>query len=136
MYVPLAAVVRSVNSCAVTVQQLSAELVAERVPHDRVHAYQPRRKMADREELHELHVDQRGTGAQRQRISVAAHIGGGAVAPIEPGQAAGSDHDGLGLERDDRRSGYEVPSRRGFAIATNDIDDDQVADPADSVASG
>src|SRR6202011_4605165 len=39
------------------IEQLAAELVAERIPHDRVHADQPRREMADGEELHELHVD-------------------------------------------------------------------------------
>src|SRR5258707_873311 len=44
---------------AFAVEEPPAELVAEGVPHDGVHADQPRRKMADREELHELHVDER-----------------------------------------------------------------------------
>ena len=41
----------------VAVEQLAAELVAKRVPHDRIHADQPRRQMTDGEKLHKFHVD-------------------------------------------------------------------------------
>src|SRR6202011_6183354 len=73
----------------VAVEQTSAELVAERVPHDRVHADQPRREMADRGALHELHVDERRAGAQRERVAVAAQMGGGAVGAIKAREPAG-----------------------------------------------
>src|SRR5256885_13720121 len=69
------------------VQQPAAELVAERIPHDRIHADEARREMPDRKELHELHVDELRPGAQREYISVAAHVGRGAVARVEAGGA-------------------------------------------------
>jgi len=57
------------------VEQPSAELVTERIPHDRVHPDQTRREMADRKELHEFHVDQWRTRAETNCIAVAAHVG-------------------------------------------------------------
>ena len=94
----------------VLVEQPAAELVAERVPHDRVHADQPRRQMPDREELHELHVDQRRAGAKAERIAVAAHVGGGAVAAVEPRQPAGGDDGRLGGDHH-RRAAADMPGR-------------------------
>src|ERR1700687_1573182 len=73
------------------IQQSAAELVAKRIPHDRIHADEARREMADRKELYELHIDELGAGAQRQRIAVTTHIGGAAVAAIKPRQSAGCD---------------------------------------------
>ena len=118
---------------AAIVEQPAAQLVAERVPHDRVHADQPRRQVADREELHELHVDQRRAGAQRQRVAVAAHVRRRAVAAIEPRQAAGGDDGGLGVD-DDRLAGAEM-QRHGaddVAAVAQQIDDAQVAGAADA----
>ena len=114
------------------VEQPAAELVAERIPHDRVHADQPRRQMPDRKELHEFHVDQRGAGAQRQRIAVAAHIGRGAVAPVKPRQAAGRQHGRLGGDHD-RRAGAEMvgDGAGDFAVADDEIDDAEIAGFAD-----
>ena len=98
------------------VEQPSAELVAERVPHDRVHADQARREMPDRKELHELHVDEVGPGGKRQRIAVAAHIRRGAVAPENPGKPAGGDDHRLGGDRHcGCRSRCRAPPRRSAA---------------------
>ena len=95
------------------VKQPAAKLVAERIPHDRVHADEPRRQMPDRKELDEFHVDQRRAGAQRQRIAVAAHIGGGAVAAVKPCQPAGRQHGRLGRNRRPaRRCRDDSPPRR------------------------
>ena len=58
--------------------------------------------MPDREELHELHVDERRARAQRERIAVAAHVGRGAVAAIKPRQPAGRHDGGLGRDGDGR----------------------------------
>src|SRR5260370_7686473 len=66
------------------IEQSAAQLVAKRIPHDRVHADKPWRKVANGKELHELHVDEFGAGAQRQRIAVTAHVGRRAVAAIKP----------------------------------------------------
>src|SRR6185437_16065304 len=113
------------------IQQPSAELVAERIPHDRVHADQPRRKMADRKELHELHVDQLGPRAERERVAVAAHVERGAVARVEARQAAGGD------DRRFRGDRYRFPGRdvdgpcadAPFALQ-GEIGDEQVAGAA------
>ncbi len=92
----------------------------------------PRRQVPDREELHEFHVDQRGAGAQRQRIAVAAHIGRGAVAAVKPRQAAGRQHRGLGGDHH-RRAGAEMigDGAGDFAVADHEIDDAQIAGFAD-----
>ena len=66
------------------VEEPATELVAKRIPHDRVHADQSGRQMADRKKLDELHVHERRAGAQCQRITVAAHIGRRAVSPVKP----------------------------------------------------
>src|SRR5438067_9027044 len=81
------------------VEQLPPELVAERIPHDRIHADEPRREMADGKELHELHVDELRPGAERERVAVATHVERRAVPRIEAGQAAGSDNRRLRGER-------------------------------------
>ena len=114
------------------VEQNAAELVAERIPHDRIEADEPRRQMPDREELHEFHVDQLRAGAQRQRIAVAAHIQRGAVAPIEPRQPAGRDHHGLGRDGDGL-AGLHVNGggAAGDAVFERDVDDEEIADTAD-----
>src|SRR5437016_993382 len=59
---------------AAIVEQLPAELVTERVPHDWIHADQPWRQMANGKELDKFHIHQRGSGAQSQCIAVAAHV--------------------------------------------------------------
>src|SRR5437588_2009041 len=93
------------------IDQLSTELVAERIPHDGIHADKPRREMPDREVLHEFHVDQLRSGAERERVAVAAHVERGAVARIEAGEAAGGDD--RRLRRDGNRSpGSDMPSLR------------------------
>ena len=45
------------------IEQLAPQLVAERVPHDRIHSDEPWRKMADGKKLHELHIDEFGASA-------------------------------------------------------------------------
>ena len=114
------------------VQQPAAELVAERVPHDRIHADQPRREMADRKELHELHVDQLGAGAQRERVAVAAHVDRGAVARVEARQAAGGD------DRRLRRDRHQIAccdvnrmSAHADASLKSEVGDQELADAAD-----
>ena len=52
----------------IAVQQPPPQLVAERVPHDRVHADKARGQMPDGKKLYEFHIDQRGAGIQRQRV--------------------------------------------------------------------
>ena len=99
----------------VPVEQPPAELVAERVPHDRVHPHQARREVADREELREFHVDQLGAGVEREREGIAAHIGRRAVAPEQTGEPARGE---------DNRPG-RYPDRR----AVLKIDPDRARDP-------
>ena len=118
----------------IAVQQPPAQLVTERIPHDRVHADEARGQVADGEELHEFHVDQRGPGVQRQRIGFAAHIDRGAVAPVQPGQPArrqdhraGGDGDRLSrgqVQRDCARDAPAMGNQRRHR---------QVADPGDAV---
>ena len=48
---------------AVGIQQLSAQLVAEWIPHDRIHADKTRRKMTNGKILDELHIGQVGARA-------------------------------------------------------------------------
>ena len=114
------------------VEQFAAELVTKRIPHDRIESDQARRQMPDREELHEFHVDQLRTGAQRQRITVAAHIQRGAVAAIKPRQPAGRDHHGLGRDRH-RFAGLHMHGggSAGDAVLERDVDDQKIADTAD-----
>jgi hypothetical protein len=92
--------------------------------------------VADRKELHELHVDELGAGTQRQRVAVTAHVGGCAVAAIKSGQPAGCNDHGLGGERDGA-SGRQMQGRRaaGFAVTNRDIDDHKLTDAADRVRS-
>src|SRR3990172_7235248 len=52
------------------VEQLAAKLVAKRVPHDRIHADQTRREMADGKKLHELHVNELGAGPEREGVAL------------------------------------------------------------------
>ena len=115
----------------VAVQQASSQLVAERVPHDRVHAHQPRRQVGDGEELDELHVDQLGPGPQRQGVGFAPHVGGGAVAAIDLGEAAGGQDHGPGGEGDDL-AGHHVQAHRahGAAVVHDDLGDRDVAHAA------
>src|SRR5262249_8929345 len=80
------------------VEQFSAELVPEGIPHYRIHAYQPRRQMADGKKLDEFHIHQLSAGPQRQRIALAAHICRCAVSRIELGQTASGQNHGLGLK--------------------------------------
>ena len=122
---------------AVAVEQPSAELVAERIPHDRVHADETRRQMPDREELHEFHVDERRAGAQRERVAVAAHVGGGAVAAVEAGEPAGGDDRRLGGDGD-RRAARQMQRHRArdLAAAAHEIDDQQIAGLADGLGAG
>jgi len=93
---------------------------------------QTRGQMADREELHEFHVDQLRAGAQRQGVAVAGHVGRGAVAAIQAGEAAGRKDDGLGGER--HRAAGRNMQRGGaasLAVPDGDIDDEKIADQAD-----
>ena len=114
------------------VEQLAAELVAKRVPHDRIHADQPRCEMADRKELHELHVDELGAGAQRERVTVAAHVDRGAVARVEARQSAGGNDRRLGSDRQ-RFTGDHMDgmSADAHAIVKREVGDQEVADAAD-----
>ncbi len=115
------------------IEQFAAELVAERVPHDGIHADEAGGQMPDRKELHEFHVDQFGAGAQPERVAVAGHVGGRAVAQIKAGKAAGSDDHRPGGDRD-RLAGRNMQGRRatGHAVGHGDIDDQQFADALDA----
>src|SRR5438067_11821344 len=109
------------------VEQLPPELVAERIPHDRIHADEPRREMADGKELHELHVDELRPGAERERVAVAAHVERRAVPRIEAGEAAGGDD--RRLRRDGNRSpGSDMHSMRADAraIVHCELHDEQI----------
>src|SRR5438105_7156925 len=113
------------------IDQLPPELVAERIPHDGIHADEPRREMPDREVLHEFHVDQLRSGAERERVAIAAHVERGAVARIEPGEAAGGDD--RRLRRDGNRSpGSDMHGMRADACAVREreLGDEQIAGAA------
>ena len=115
------------------IQQLAAELVAEWVPHDGVHAHEARRQMADGEELHELHVDQLSARAQGQRIAIAAHIEGGAVATIKPREPACRDDHGFRGQRHGLAGGQmHRDGAAGPPIAHDDVDDGEIADAANA----
>ena len=115
------------------IEQPPAELVAERVPHDRVHADEARRQVPDRKELHEFHVDEPRARAQRQRVAVAAHVGRGAVAAVEPREPAGRDHHGLRRDRDFSSVAYgKADGARGLAVHDGEIGDAEIADAADA----
>ena len=116
----------------VAIEQAATELVAERIPHDRVHADEPRREVADREELGKLHVDQLGAGVERERIRIAAHIGRCAVAPEQTGKPArGEDH--RPCRDTDRRAVLEIdPDRaRDPSVMDREIGDREPAYPRD-----
>src|SRR2546423_796326 len=88
--------------------------------------------MADREELHEFHVDELGTRTQRERIAVAAHVERSAVARIKARQAAGGD------DRRFRRNRDRLARRRmhgmradANAVLHREVDDEEVAGAAD-----
>jgi hypothetical protein len=94
-----------------------------------IHADQPRARGGRWEELHELHVDELGAGAQGERVAVAAHVDRRAVARIQARQSAGRDH--RRLRRDRHRSpGRHVHCMRADAgaIAHGELGDDEVAD--------
>src|SRR4029077_1456675 len=82
-----------------SVEQFASELVAKRVPHDRVHADEPWREMADGEKLHEFHVDELRAGPQGQRVRLAAHVRGSAVALEKFRQSARGENHGFGVNR-------------------------------------
>ena len=84
--------------------------------------------MPDREELHELHVDEWRAGAEAQRIAVAAHVDGSAVAPVEPRQPAGGDNGGLRRDHH-RRAAFRMPRHRArnLTVDFQQIDHAQVA---------
>ena len=119
------------------VEQPPAQLVAERVPHDRVHADETRREMPDREELDEFHVDQRRTCPQRQDIAVAAHVGGGTVASIEPGEPAGGDDGRFGCDGN-RHSARDMQRycARDLVVDAHEIHHQEVAGLADAFGAG
>src|SRR2546423_1071736 len=91
--------------------------------------------MADREELHEFHVDELGTRTQRERIAVAAHVERSAVARIKARQAAGGDDRRFRRNRD-RLSGRRMHRMRADANAVlhREVDDEEVAAAADQAA--
>jgi len=116
-----------------TSEEPAPELVAERVPHDRIHADQPGCQMTNGKELDEFHVHKRGAGAQSQRITVAAHVGRGAVSPVKPGEATCRQNSRLGGQND-RRARAEMKRNRSsdFAIGKKELDDTQVSRLADA----
>ena len=93
------------------VQQPPAQLVAKRVPHDRVHADEAGEEMADGEELHELHVDQCSTRGEREGMALVRHVGRGAGARVEPRQPAGRDHRHPCRQRDGA-AGFHIEAHR------------------------
>ena len=114
---------------AVAIEQPATELVAERVPHDRVHADDARRQMPDRKELHEFHIDKRGAGRERQRIAVTAHVGGCAVALVNAREPASCDDDSL-RDNPHRLALGNIERDRAdhFAVMHEKIGDSQIAD--------
>ena len=90
--------------------------------------------MPDREELHELHVDQSCTGAQCQGITIAAHIERGAVAPEQSRQTAGRDDGCLGRDRHRAAAAnFEGNSAGHGAIGFDQVNDQQVTDASNGV---
>ncbi len=119
---------------ALAVQKNTAQFVAERIPHDRIHADQARGQMADGKELHELHINQRRAGAQGQGKAVAAHVGGSGIALIQARQAARGDHRGTGGNRDPFPA-FQMHGNgaQGPAVADHQIRHHQVRDTADAI---
>src|SRR5690242_3528177 len=72
-----------------TIEQFAADFVTKRVPHNGIHADEPRCELTDGKKLHELHVDELGTGPQRQGVRLTAHVRRSAVARIELGETTG-----------------------------------------------
>ena len=88
--------------------------------------------MANGKKLDELHVNQLGTGPQRQGVPLAPHIRGCTVTRVEFGQASGSQNHSLGL----KRNGFAVAQAdtcrpRRASVRGENLDDGYVADPAD-----
>ena len=114
------------------VEESATELVAERVPHDRVHADQPRRQVRNREELHELHVHELGARLERQPARLASHVGGGAAAAEDLRQSTGGeDHGGGGDGR--QRSSRQIERHHTSNATAGDADFDRcdIAQPSD-----
>ena len=89
--------------------------------------------MADREELHELHVHQRRPRAERERVAFARHVVRGARPGVELGESAGCDHRCPGGDADPRAVGEreaECPAHR--AVLHHQVGDCDVAECADA----
>lgn len=55
--------------------------------------------MAYRKKLDEFHIDEFGARSKRQRVTIAAHVGRGTVAPVEAGKAPSRDDHGASRNR-------------------------------------
>jgi hypothetical protein len=86
---------------ALRVEKSAAELIAEGVPHNRVHPDQAWSEVANRKKLYEFHVDETCPGAQSQCMAISSHIGRGAIASIEAGHPSGCNY--CRLRGDDHR---------------------------------
>ena len=86
--------------------------------------------MANGEELHELHVDQRGTGGKREGVALARHAG----ARVEPGQPAGRDH-GRPRRHRDGAAGLDIEARgaREPPVRQHGVGHDEAGDAPDRV---
>src|SRR5215467_4317339 len=118
------------------VKQAASELVTERVPHNRIHADQSWRQMANRKKLDEFHVHQRCTGAQSQGVAVATHIGRCAVAAIKSRETTGCQYRRF-CRQSNRSTRSEMQGHRaGNSVARSQkIDDAEVARLADAAGS-
>src|SRR5215467_5960648 len=95
------------------VEQFSTELVAEGIPHYRIHTHQL------------------SPSPQRQRIALATHIRRRAVSRVELGQTASGHNDGLGLKGNQLAVEQIKPhGSQGAAILSDNLNDSDVADTA------
>ena len=90
--------------------------------------------MADGEELHELHVDQRRTGGEREGMALARHVGRGAGARVEPRQPAGRDHRHPCRQRDGA-AGFHIEAHRACEppVGHRRVGHDEAGDAPDRV---
>src|SRR4051794_35035908 len=107
----IAATVAIDELCKIAIEQFSAQFVAKRIPHDRIHADQARGEVSYGKELHELHVDKFGARPQSQSVGFTSHVGRSAVARVKLREPTGRKNNRLGLEAE-KRAARQVKSNR------------------------
>src|SRR5476651_42729 len=84
--------------------------------------------MANWEELHELHIDQRRSRAETNGVTVTTHVGRPAVATVKTRQPTGRHYRRLGRNHD-RGARPDVPGHRArhHTVTPHKIDDAKIA---------